>query len=46
MARYAIEDGPAKAVRHLIKELGREVNESTIRSIKKLFQSSPSKKKN
>lgn len=45
MARYAIENGPSKAALHFSKEMGREVNESTVRSIKKLFQSSPSKNK-
>lgn len=45
MARYAIENGPTKAARHFSKELGRDVNESTIRSIRKLYQSSPMKDK-
>lgn len=30
MARYAIENGPTKAARHFSKDLGRDVNESTI----------------
>lgn len=45
MALYAIENGPTKAARHFSKELGRDVNESTIRSIRKLYQSSPIKDK-
>lgn len=43
IARYAIENGPAKAACHFSEDLGREVTESTIRSTQTLFQGSPSK---
>ena len=37
-ARYAIEFGPAKASRHFSAKLGRPMNESTVRSIRKKYQ--------
>ena len=41
IARYCIDNGPAKTARHFTKELGRPVNESTIRNIKKSYLNSP-----
>eukprot|EP00058_Branchiostoma_floridae_P006720 XP_002592208.1 hypothetical protein BRAFLDRAFT_84636 [Branchiostoma floridae] len=38
MAKLCIEVGPKKAARKMTQELGREINESTVRSIKKAFQ--------
>lgn len=43
MARYAIDNGPAKTARHFPAELGENVNERTGRSIKKLYRNSSSK---
>lgn len=43
MACSAIKNGPAKTACHFSEDLGREVAESTIRSIQTLFQGSPSK---
>lgn len=37
MARYCIQNGPAKAARHFSSQLGRKVNESTLRSIKAAY---------
>ncbi|XP_033758148.1 uncharacterized protein LOC117340497 [Pecten maximus] len=34
MAKYTIDNGPAKAAKHFTKILGRPINESTLRSIK------------
>lgn len=45
IAKYAIENGPTKAAAHFSKTLGRKLNESTVRSIKKHFLASPSKSK-
>ena len=43
IARYTIDNGPAKAARHFSTVLGKNVNESTVRSMKKLFLNSPKK---
>jgi hypothetical protein len=47
MARYCIDNGPAKAARHFSKELGCSINESTIRSIKASYlkEKTPEKSK-
>ena len=37
IARYAIDNGPANAARHFSTVLGKNVNESTVRSMKKTF---------
>ncbi|CAH1257592.1 POGZ [Branchiostoma lanceolatum] len=38
MAKLCIEIGPLKTAKKMTQELGREVNESTVRSIKRAFQ--------
>lgn len=43
IARYCIDNGPAKTSRHFSDILGRPVNESTVRNMKKSYLSSPHK---
>lgn len=40
MAKYTIKNGPTKPAAHFSKTLGRKVNESTVKSIKKHFLAS------
>lgn len=43
IAKYKIENGTTKPAAHFSKTLGRKVNESTVKTIKKHFLASPSK---
>ena len=37
MAKYAVENGVSKAAKHFSKHLGENVNENSIRTIKKAY---------